>query len=242
MNSIEIISLIYKSVDFAKFTINEMNSEYCKVPGYKVTGRLVSNDGTPEVIEFLKNSGFPYSIFNNKDPNAYYIDRIYTALNYAGFSSEADILCFSNSDIIFGRNWLKNLIKHFDEVNIPCCRLVESGKMFSGKWGVSRNFGRTLQTLDKIAFHEFRDKIAVDTLLPGGLYTPFLISKERFIESGGYPQGNVFKNKIGGTTGEYLAAGDDYYFHEILENQFGMRHVTVADSISYHIQTAERDS
>ena len=36
-------------------------------------------------------------------------------------------------------------------------------------------------------------------------------------------------------------SGDDYYFHEILEKKFGMKHITVFDSPVYHIIEGEKD-
>ena len=36
-------------------------------------------------------------------------------------------------------------------------------------------------------------------------------------------------------------AGDDYFFHNVLEAKHNMKHITVFNSLVYHIQEGEKD-
>ena len=75
--SIEVIALIFKSLDYLDLIYNELKSNKCKVDGWDVTVRIVANDATPEVIEKLKSLDIPYSIYNDPKPDDYYLNRVY---------------------------------------------------------------------------------------------------------------------------------------------------------------------
>ena len=62
----------------------------------------------------------------------------------------------------------------------------------------------------------------------------------RFIESGMYPEGNVYAGGVGNINSQFLMSGDLYYFRQ-LETNYGMKHVTVFNSLVYHIQEGEKD-
>ena len=51
--TIEIISLIFKSLDYLELIYNQLKSDNCKVDGWDVSLRIVANDATDEVIEKL---------------------------------------------------------------------------------------------------------------------------------------------------------------------------------------------
>ena len=76
---------------------------------------------------------------------------------------------------------------------------------------------------------------------------PCVLERSRVIESGLYPEGNVFfeppnKLVVGYPNDRPVwRAGDDFYFHHILEPKYGMRHITVFDSPVYHIIEGEKD-
>ena len=106
--SVEIISLIFKSVDYLDLIYRELKSDKCKVDGWDVGIRIVANDATPEVLNRLKELDIPYTIYNDPKPNDYYLNRVYRCWNHAGITSEYDNICFVNSDMVFGENWLDN--------------------------------------------------------------------------------------------------------------------------------------
>jgi hypothetical protein len=240
--NVEIISLIYKSTKYLNLIVKELNEDYCKVEGYDIGIRVVANDATEKVLAALQPAGVPYSIYNDPKPNDYYLNRVYRCWNYAGKTSNYDNICFVNSDMIFSNGWLSNLLKHHNNKNIPCSRLVESGKMLSGRNAIgNKNFGRTPEEIDFDSWYLFANEIKKSELHIGGLYMPCLFSKQRFIESGMYPEGNIYQDgRAGSMHGNVILSGDDYYFR-LLSKRFGMSHVTVFDSLVYHIQEGEMD-
>jgi hypothetical protein len=237
--SIEVIALIFKSLDYLDLIYNELKSDKCKVDGWDVKVRIVANDATPEVIEKLKTLDIPYSIYNDSKPDDYYLNRVYRCWNHAGETSEADSICFVNSDMVFSDNWLTNLLKHHDGTNIPCSRLVESGKMLSGTHGISYNCGRNTKTIDYKTWTDLVEGSSIDTVKEGGLFMPCVLDTKRFVESGMYPEGNIYQDGVGTLNG-FVESGDAWYFKK-LNKDYGMKHITVFDSLVYHIQEGEKD-
>lgn len=243
--NVEIVSLIYKSVEYLNFICKELRGSSCKVAGWDVGLRIVANDATDEVLEALKDCGVPYSIYNDRQPNDFYLNRVYRAWNFAGTSSEYDNICFVNSDMMFGPKWLENLLKHHTGQNIPCSRLVESGKMRSGTYGIEKDFGKNPTNISPAQFYDFVKETSEPIIKPGGLYMPCILTKDRFIEGGMYPEGNLFlengKVVVGYSNDRpVMCSGDDFFFKG-LEKKFNMKHVTVFDSLVYHIQEGEMD-
>lgn len=239
VKKLEIISLIFKSCDYLDLIYKELKSDNCKVDGWDITLRIVANDATPEVISRLKSLDIPYSIYNDPKPNDYYLNRVYRCWNYAGETSDSDNICFVNSDMVFSDGWLSNLLKHHDGINIPCSRLVESGKMLSGQHGVSFNCGRGPKEINYELWNDMVNKTKIDEIKSGGLFMPCIFEKNRFIESGMYPEGNIYSDGIGTLNG-FVQSGDDWYFKK-LSKEYGMKHITVFDSLVYHIQEGEKD-
>jgi len=60
IKTIEIIALIFKSVDYLDLIFSELKGENCKVEGWDVSLRIVANDATPQVIEKLKTLDIAY--------------------------------------------------------------------------------------------------------------------------------------------------------------------------------------
>ena len=245
--NIEVISLIYRSVDYLRFISDQLLSERCEVEGWDVGVRIVANDPTPEILNELPKIGIPFTVFRNHFPEEFYLNRVYRAYNHAVITSKFDNVCLVNSDNGFSKNWLGNLLKHHDGINIPCSRLIESGKMESGQHGVNlgeSNFGKTPEEFDIDDFDNWAQMNSEDKILSGGLYMPCVFEKNRFNESGMYPCGNIYHNGIGTKEqkGKLRKAGDDFYFHDVLEKQYGMKHITVFDSPVYHIIEGEKDS
>lgn len=240
MPTVEVISLIYKSVNYANFITDQLTRYAVDFDDWKVSFRLVANDPTPELERHLKEIGVNHTIFRNQDPNEYYINRVYKAWNEAGFTSSADYICFVNSDMAFSPRWLRNLAKNRAPYRVITSRLVESGKMHSGLHGISMDFGNTPQSYNEQSFLNFANQIPDDRMFSGGLYMPLLISKDVFVRSGGYPAGNIYTDGIGTCNGPVIKSGDAYYF-ERLNAEFGVSHFTVFDSIVYHFQEGELD-
>lgn len=240
--NIELIGMIYKSVQYLDLMVSELQKEYCKVDGWDVGFSIVANDANDKVLNRLEELDIPYSVYNDPKPDDYYLNRVYRCWNFAGRTSKYDNICFVNSDMVFSNDWLSNLLKHHDGVNIPCSRLVESGKMLSGLNAIGNmNFGRTAKAIDFKAWYTFAGMTKENRTAQRGLFMPCVFNKQRFIESGMYPEGNIYSDRRAGSmVGGVIMSGDDYYFR-LLEHRFGMKHITVFDSVVYHIQEGELD-
>ena len=241
--NIELISLIYQSVDYLKMIHKELTSENNFVEGWKVNYRIIANDANADVINYLIENNINYTIYNDPYPSDFYLNRVYRCWNFSANTSEYDNFCFVNSDMIFSKGWLSNLLKHHQGGVIPCSRLVESGKMPSGKYGVSKYFGNHPKNIDYKFWDMWSAANKEHDTQPGGLFMPCVFEKETFLKSGGYPEGNIFKE------GDRLVSGypndrplfmsGDAYFFKRLEVEHGIRHLTIFDSLVYHIQEGE---
>lgn len=239
---IEIIALIYQSTEYLEFISEQMKSNLCTADGWIVGTRIIANDATDDVINALQNCGVSYSIYQDRNPQEYYLNRVYRCHNFGAITSGYPNICFINSDILMSENWLDNLLKHHDGVNIPCCRLVESGKMPSGQYGLSMPLGTHPKNIRYDEWFVLSKTLQEPTTHLGGLYGPVVYETKRFIESGMYPEGNIYADGVGTRNGEVLKSSDDYYFHDVLEPKYGMKHITVFDSICYHIQEGEKSN
>jgi hypothetical protein len=240
MPTVEIISLIYRSNQYLSFISEQLKSEYCLAAGFDVSTRIVANDPVKEVADALPTCGHPFDIYNDKLPQDYYLNRVYRCWNFAGMSSKADIVCFVNSDMAFSRDWLSNLLKHRNGKNIVTSRLVESGRMPSGTHGFGKNFGMHPHEFRRPEWEAYAETIKKDSLLPGGLFMPVIIDRDVFIQSGGYPEGNIYSTGVGDFgKGRYVKSGDDFFFNTTLRQKFGLKHVTAFDSVVYHFQSGE---
>ena len=193
--NVEVIGMVYKSVQYLDLLYTELKKKYTTtVDGWTVGVRIVANDANPAVLDRLSKMDIPYSVYNDKSKNDYYLNRVYRCWNYCGVSSRYDNICFVNSDMVFSDNWLSNILKHHNGVNIPCSRLVESGKLLSGQHAISMNFGRHANHINRLSWETYSRNKSYNELHAGGLYMPCILEKKRFIESGMYPEGNIYSD------------------------------------------------
>lgn len=231
---ITVICLIYKSVGYAKF-VQESFYKYTRGAGSNVEFLFVANDPTDKLVSYLKENSVPHLVFRNEDQSEYYLNRVYRAWNYGGMQASGEVLVFINSDMAFSEGWLDNLVRNLTQDRIVTSRLVESGKLRSGKYGIEVNFGRTFSEFRDSDFQEYAKKISISTIKPGGLFMPCAIYKDTFVKSGGYPIGN--RTESNGN----ITPGDKIFFYETLQS-LGLKHYTAFDSLVYHIQEGEMDS
>jgi glycosyltransferase involved in cell wall biosynthesis len=229
---ISVICLIYKSVGYANFVLNSFR-KYTDLHG-NIEFCFIANDPTNKLLIHFDKNNIHYKLFRNKDPEEHYLNRVYRAFNFGGFEADADIIIFVNSDMAFSKNWLENLLKELRENRIVTCRLIESGKLKSGKYGIEKNFGQTYSEFKDKPFQNFVSKISKSEIKKGGLFMPCAIYKDLFVKSGGYPIGNRTE-KNGNIT-----PGDKILFYEKLLS-IGIKHYTIFDSLIYHIQEGELD-
>lgn len=241
MKSLEIIALIYKSVNYLNFIVDQIN-KYCQdFDDVKVSFRIVANDPTPEIVEALSNMNINYSIYHDHTPDAYYLNRVYRCWNFAGKTSESDLICFVNSDMAFSPNWLTHLYQLHNQNFLPTSRLVESGKILSGQHAIMKNFGRDPKEFQGTDWEKFVGSMRTPKMELGGLFMPVFFDRKQFVEAGMYPEGNIYNNGVGTCNGIAVISGDAFFFKKFATIT-GRKHCTSFDSLVYHIQEGEMDS
>ena len=91
MKKVEVIGMVYKSVEYTKMILEQLmdlrgNEEF------EVSYRIIANDANQSVLEYLKDSKAQFSVYNDPKPRDFYLNRVYRAWNYGGFTSKADLI------------------------------------------------------------------------------------------------------------------------------------------------------
>lgn len=240
---VSIICLIYKSVEWLEFVYRQV-LRYTDLQNKEFF--FVANDPSEEVVQYLRDHYIPHHIWNNspEQKTEWYINNVYRAWNYGAKMAKGDYLLFINSDMAFTPGWFDRLYESIDGRNCVTSRLVESGKLLSGQYAISKNFGRTIKEYNEEGFLGYADSIKEHGAHEGGLFMPLLIRKDHFQDVGGYPEGNIVpgsdvKNPTIAKKGEPCVSGD-VVLMEKLKSQ-GIKHQTALGSVVYHFQCGEMD-
>lgn len=239
-----IACLVYKSTQWLQF-VYEQVLKYTDLKDKEFY--FVANDATPEVVQYLRDNYIPHYVFNNsrEQKKEWYINNVYRAWNFAAQKARGDYIVFINSDMAFTPKWLENLTSALNGSNCVASRLVESGKLRSGQYGIEKNFGRTANRYKENAFQIYADTIRENSIKDGGLFMPLLVKRKDFLKVGGYPEGNIkkgsdiFRPKIA-KQNDNLISGDVVLMQKL--NTVGVKHQTSFKSLVYHFQCGEMDS
>lgn len=238
-----IICLIYKSIDWLQFSYDQI-IRYTQRDDVEFF--FVANDANDAVISYLRDNYIPHKIFENTPENKreWYINNVYRAYNYGAKLARGDFIVFLNSDMGLSPGWLDALIGAYSGDNLVAARLVESGKLPTGRHGLERNFGRTIANYREEDFTEFAKAIREDHLLDGGLYMPLLVRRDKFLQVGGYPEGNIVEGSeifspVIAKRGDPMISGDAVFMQRMAS--IGIKHQTCYNSVVYHFQEGEKD-
>lgn len=239
-----IVCLVYKSVEWLKF-VYEQVFKYTDMTDKEFF--FVANDANPSVLSYLSDNYIPHYVFTNtpEQQAEWYVNNVYRAYNFADSKARGDFLVFINSDMAFTPGWLDSLWQAYNGENCVTSRLVESGKLRSGQYGVERDFGRDYASYQEREFQQYASELTEPKLLDGGLFMPLLIRKEHFERVGGYPEGQVvlgsdFDHPVIARLGEACISGDTVLMLKL--QTIGIHHQTAFDSLAYHFQWGELDS
>jgi len=239
-----IVCLVYKSVEWLKF-VYEQVFRYTDMSDKEFF--FVANDANPSVLNYLKDNYIPHYVFTNTPQQQieWYVNNVYRAYNFAASKAQGDFVVFINSDMAFTPGWLDNLWQAYSGENCVTSRLVESGKLRSGQYGVERDFGLDYSSYQETEFQQYASDLTEPKLLDGGLFMPLLIRKEHFERVGGYPEGQValgsdFDHPVIARLGEPCISGDTVLMLKL--QAIGVKHQTAFDSLAYHFQWGELDS
>lgn len=239
-----LICLVYKSVEWLKF-VYEQVFKYTDMTDKEFF--FVANDANPSVLSYLRTNYIPHYVFVNtpQQQAEWFINNVYRAYNFATSKAQGDFVVFINTDMAFTPGWFDSLWGAYNGENCVTSRLVESGKLRSGQYGVEKDFGRDYSSYQEIEFQQYAHDLAESKLVDGGLYMPLLIRKEHFERVGGYPEGNIvpgsdFDHPVMARQGEACISGDNVLMLKL--QIVGINHQTAFDSLVYHFQCGELDS
>lgn len=241
---VTVFSLIYRDTGWLEFVY----SQFLKfTPLDDVEFYFVANDAEPHVLTYLRDNFIPFYEFNNtaEHQSEHYINNVYRAYNFGVSKAKGEQVVLLNSDMAFSNGWLDALLSHSTGSVCVASRLIEQGKLSTGKHGIEKNFGQSWEGYDEPGFTSFADKIALDKAETGGLYMPLLIKKADFDSVGGYPEGNIepgsdiFDPVIAEPGGEVIA-GDTVFIQKL--ESIGVKHITAFNSVVYHFQEGEKRS
>lgn len=256
---ISIFSLIYKSTKYIDGLYESIKKFTPLLESGEAEFFFVANDATDKVKGHLKSTGVPHFIWDNNIvplevmqargfAHPEYMRRVYRGYNFGIENCKGDIVVPVNSDHLFAPNWLENLIKHLDRETVPSSLLVEPGHRQHGVFPEAdhKNFGRSPEEFEEDRFLEYVGKISKDETRPGGAYMPSAFYKDMLIEAGRYPEGNLavpphteYESFAQASKPYGIAYADKVLFFELAK--LGLKHVTVLDSIVYHIKEGEKD-
>jgi len=239
-----IVCLIYKNVNWLKF-VYEQVLKYTDLSNKEFY--FMANDASNEVINYLRDHYIPHYIFNNteKQKQEWYINNVYRAYNYAVKIAQGDFIIFINSDMAFSPDWFKNLLSAYNGYNCVASRLIESGKLPTGNYGIEKNFGQTIASYKENKFQEYAKLISENVVKDDGLFMPLFIRKKHFEKVGGYPEGNIkiasdiFNPQIVKKEEHNIISGDNVLMQKL--KTININHQTSFNSIVYHFQCGERD-
>lgn len=247
---VTIVCLIYQGLDWLEFIYGEMLLLQSELGAPLVELLVVANNATPEVLSFLRENGIPHVVAPTAPQGEWYINSVYRAYTFGAEMASGEYVLFINSDMAFAPGFLAELIARRDPDLFLCGRLVESGVLRPGALAVQRDFGTCPRDFKRGSFRRFAQTISSPDVVDGGLYMPSLIHRQRFLEIGGFPAGNLTPHSVEGyihsgdyeaaRPGEELVPGDQAFISRA-EN-FGMRHRTVMAAIAYHFQEGEKRS
>lgn len=246
---VTVVSLIYASITWLEFQYSELLRIQKDMPMGEVEILFIANDATPEVLAYLRENDIPFVEVSTKlSPEEWFINSVYRAYNKAVEVAQGEYVLLVNSDMAYAPGALATLMREASPDVFLAGRLVELGIMPTGKFGIEKDFGSRPKKYRRQEFAKYAMKISERASREGGLYMPLLVNRTKFLEIGGYPEGNLRD----GTLAAYLQAGEATYAVQgepsvpgdvsliAKASQAGITHRTVFDSITYHFQAGER--
>jgi glycosyltransferase involved in cell wall biosynthesis len=246
---VTVVSLIYASVTWLEFQYAELLRIQKDMPMGDVEILFLANDATPEVLAYLRENDIPFAeVSTRKSPQEWFINSVYRAYNKAVEIAQGEYVLLVNSDMAYAPGALATLMREASPDVFLASRLVELGIMPTGKFGIEKDFGSRPRKYRRQEFAKYAVSIAERASRDGGLYMPLLVNRSRFLEIGGYPEGNLKEGQLS----TYLQTGEANYAVQgepsvpgdlsliAKANQVGIVHRTVFDSICYHFQAGER--
>lgn len=175
-----------------------------------------------------QNSSYPYELLilnNNRRP-----DLVYESWDWMMRRAKYDLILWDNSDIVYGPNFMENVVKHKDDADWICLELVECGMIGVAASNIHKNFGTTADNFRRQEFEDWvlnysRNRPSIRNGFTW--YSPSVWKKDWYVKMGGFDCSKPFPHP------------NDSEFREKVE-KIGAKFATV-NSFAYHFQRAREN-
>jgi len=172
-----------------------------------------------------ENATYPYEVL-------YLINKgnkeiVYPFWDFAMRNAKYDLLLWDNSDIVYSKGFMDNIIKHKDDGDWIGLELVECGAIGVHPNNIRRDFGRTADDFRREEFEEWVKEYSKDRPSMRESfcwYSPSVWRKDWYIKTGGFDLTKPFPHPV------------DSEFREKCE-KMGTKFIVV-NSFAYHFQRA----
>lgn len=150
----------------------------------------------------------------------------YKIWNEAAKSARADILVFSNTDVLMAPDWDVSFINYMDDNSILTGYLVEAGNVGVASVNIHKDFGKTPSEFRRHDFEEYaikQSKFTIPAKIERAWYMPCAFYKSWFLWTGGFDTTLGFPNP------------NDILFWDKCRDSFNTKFVRV-NSFAYHFQ------
>ena len=248
---ISLICLIYSGIDWLEFQYGELLKLQRELGPDEVEILFVANDASVPVLNFLKHNNIPHVVApGRKNSEEWYINSVYRAYNFGALSARGRYLLFVNSDMAYAPGFLHAMASAAGPKIYLVSKLVESGRLKPAEIAIKRNFGKSLKTFRRKSFYRFAQRNLSDSTENGGLFMPCLVSRDEFLDLGGYPEGNILKESYTSylKSGEYrlarpgedLITGDKSFVDRFIAKNG--EQLTTNNAMVYHFQEGEKST
>ncbi len=248
---VTIISLIYRSPEYAKGLYERLQQVTPSIKNGTTKFYFVANNANRATRIALEKNKIPHFVFNSPElsdlehfdlgfAKPAYIGKVYAGYNYGIQKCESKFVVLINSDMVFGPNWLEELLAYEDGSSIVSCTLVEREHpkfgIFPG--AIEGSFGSSFRNLKWSSWVDFCHSLSDQArgYSNGGAYMPALFQTKWFTDISLYPEGNIRSET--GTYSDVSQYGDEFLFSKLEE--MGIRHITSPKSFCYHFKEGER--
>ena len=232
---VSVVNFCSTALDMLKFS-TEMLRKFAGTDDYDYL--VVTWNPSPDVQEYLDLHREIIQVAYQTDPQRAYVPNLRLMFNLgfdAGYLSN-DYVCIVNTDMAFGRDWLKNLVLRTSEEIIPNSLHISPIK---GRNIVTADFGiPTIGTFDLAGFWKLHDRLfssKVETVEDRGGWDanqtmPYVVHRQWWEKCGPWRAEHIIGTE----------PPDRQFFRRI--HEAGGKYILCHDSICYHHEAVERRS
>lgn len=180
-------------------------------------------------LEMLEsNSTYPYEVLmlgNMGRP-----DLVYEGWDWMMRRAKYELILWDNSDIVYGPNFMDNIVKHQDDADWLGLELVECGAIPVAESNMCIDFGRTAETFNREDFESWVIRYSENrpSIRDGFCwYSPSVWKKKTYIDMGGFSKAIPFPHP------------NDIEFRQRFINEG--KTFSVVNSFAYHFQRAHEN-